>query len=229
MAHGVEPSWAVSTSESSDSSGDSDGVAAAMALGRGRGRPRKYPVGSTRTQRRRLLEAARELELTGEVAPPGPAQPTAFHTSAGVMLPSLSHIRAVGDSHSVMVGQILQRAGSESKQDVRSIADNALINDLVDTYLVQTSSAPSCSVVAKQMKVTAKTVKTKLKTMAAAVFHGARALVASVVSKVLLDQQNDDLKVIGCFQNILYDETPLPIHILRSMLSKNWILKAKLN
>ena len=133
-------------------------------------------------------------------------------SAVAVCRPIGSYIRPVGDDAvSVMVGTLLQADVHASKSAGQDGASST-VGVLVEEYLGGLPECPpSHSQAAKKTGLHRQTVQTKVKSMASAVFHGSRALAASVVSKVLRAQHDDDLKFIYCFQNVLYDETPLTL------------------
>ena len=56
-----------------------------------------------------------------------------------------------------------------------------------------------------------RTVGRRTWTLASAVFWGARALSASIISRTLREKAEGKIEVVGVFRSMTYDETPLPL------------------
>ena len=207
--------WALSSSDDSDSdrgsSSSSSGVAAALRIlsPRKRGRPRKYAHGSTRTERRHLLADARARAVTGESLPHDAVSSPA---SAPVDILA-SYLRPVGDDMSVLVAKTVQKrygmdVGDGTRKIIAQFLSAPAKSDPDPSRMVRLMATGALS---RVLAMPRRTVQRKLVTSAAAVYIGSRALASSLVSTALRCERAGKLKVVACFKNIFYDETPLTL------------------
>ena len=203
--------WQLSDS-SSESDSDSGHAAAPASVRRPAHRPRKYPVGLTRTEIRRL-KAAREAEAQSGVGEPSSIvvrpEPEAQQQSR------ISLLRPVGGGEIEFIGKLMnlpdrdRRVTHEQKEESKKLIERFV--PTMPHFCRHRRRIPSAAGVARELAIPPRTVQRRLLMTGAAVFYGSLCLVGGIISRITNLERDKKLKVEAVFTFTSYDETPMRV------------------
>ena len=189
------PGWASSSSSSSASSSSSDCEFVPGPRGRGRG-GRSGPRG-----RGRPLVPGSDAYLLANGLLPAEA-PDLLPSPAPALDSIISHVRAVGgELPQYVAGLLAQRAPVQE-------ATAELVGMVLGS---EPAALHQTSTLARQTRLDETTLKKRLQVLAAAAWYGSRALAASLIQKLLLQEEQGKLEIVGVFRSLAFDETPLSL------------------
>ena len=90
---------------------------------------------------------------------------------------------------------------------------DATTSAIVDEILGDRASKVRTETQASNCQVPVRTFKRRLLTAASAVYHGTRAMAASIISKHIRLADSGSIRIAGIFRLDAYDETPLALRI----------------
>ena len=143
----------------------------------------------------------------GPVPPLLPAPPA---PSAVVLRDLATIIRPLGGTYPEAVARMISAASTSCEK----LSD--IDQKFVDRVLSPEPVPPQLPQLARLLGLCPRTVARKLFLTGSILYHGTRALAASLLSNLLNTKQLDRIKIRGVFRSVTYDETPLAVRVRES-------------